>query len=98
MKETGKKREKLQPRITRTVMVVIIIFSALIYAGISVYWRMTNTRQAIHDQQSQIDKTAEQISFWQATTINIAKKISIDTDLREKMELPEMSTSEYALA
>ena len=98
MKETGRKKEKLQPRIIRTVMIMIVIFSALIYGGISVYWRMTNTRQAVHDQMSQINKTAEQISFWQTTTINIAKKVAVDTDLRKKMEMPKANTPEYALA
>lgn len=97
MEGTGRKKEKLQPRIIRTVMVVIVIFSALIYGGISVYWRITNTRQAVHDQQSQINKTAEQISFWQSTTINIAKKAAVDTDLRKKMEMPKANTPQYAL-
>lgn len=98
MKRTGdKKREKLQPRITRTVMAVIIVFSVLIYGGISIYWRITNTRQAIIDQKSQINKTAEQVSFWQTTTINIAKKVAVDSDLRKKMAMPKESTSAYAL-
>jgi len=97
MKGTGKKKAKLQPRIIRTVMIVIIIFSALIYGGISMYWRITNIRQAVRDQQARINKTAEQISFWQNTTINIAKKAAVDTDLREKMEMPKANTSEYAL-
>lgn len=92
-----KKREKLQPRITRTVMVVIVAFSVLIYGGISICWRITNTRQAIIDQKSQINKTAEQVSFWQTTTINIAKKVAVDSDLRKKMEMPKESTSAYAL-
>ena len=98
MKEAeSRKREKLQPRIIRTVMVMIFVFSALIYGGISLYWRITNTNQAVRDQLSQINKTAEQVSFWQTTTINIAKKVAVDTDLREKMEMPKASTSEYAL-
>lgn len=98
MGERGKKREKLQPRIIRTVMVVIFVFSALIYVGISMYWKMTNTRQAVRDLQSQIIKMAEQVSFWQTTTINIAKKVAVDADLRKKMEMPKASTSTYALA
>lgn len=98
MKETEiRKREKLQPRIIRTVMILIIVFSALIYGGISMYWKVTNTNQAVRDQLIQINKTAEQVSFWQITTINIAKKVAVDTDLRKKMEMPKAGTSEYAL-
>lgn len=96
-KAEGKKREKLQPRIIRTVMVVLIVFSVLIYGGISIYWQITNKRQAVIDQRSQINKTAEQISFWQTTTINIAKKVAVDSDLRKRMEMPKESTSAYAL-
>ena len=88
---------RMQPRITNTIMVVVVIFFAVIYAGICVYLSDANTKQTISNQQGQIDKTEAQVSFWQTTTMNIAKKIALDVHLEEEIRTPETLSAEYAL-
>ena len=90
-------KKQLQPRIIHTVTGVVFIFFILIYLVGAFYLKHINRRQTLSDQSDNIARIAEQISSWQITTQNLARRIALDVDLEDRILKEREVSAEYSL-
>ncbi|MCR4656205.1 MAG: histidine kinase [Lachnospiraceae bacterium] len=90
-------KKQLQPRIIQTVTGVVLIFFILIYLVGAVYLNHVNSKQAYDEQSEKIARVAEEISFWQITTENLARRIALDIDLENRILIEKEISAAYSL-
>ena len=87
----------LEPRILQTVTGVVSVFFILIYIVSILYLGHINNDQVFNNQRNQMKQAAEEISFWQVTTENLARRIALDEDLERRIFTKQEVSAAYSL-
>lgn len=88
---------KLQPKLVKSVLIIVIITFLVVSVGVIYYFSMNYRNQEIANQKHQLEGIVAQIDFWQTTTCNIAKQIATDSNIQEGINAREEISAAYSL-
>lgn len=95
--QNQKKRESLRWKMTRPIMLTVLVFFLVMSIGILKYYSYNYTEQIIDSQRSQLQSATTQVAFLQSTMSNIAKQVATDTELQRDITMPIEVSAEYSL-
>ena len=96
-KYNQKARGRLQPKLIRSVLIIVLIAFFAVTMGVIFYFSSIYRKQEIENQVHQLERIVDQITFWQTTTTNITKQIAIDSYLQEGVNAKEEISAQYSL-
>lgn len=96
--EKKKQKGKLQPKLIKSVLIIVLMAFLMVSVGVIFYFSSNYRNQEITNQKHQLDGIAAQIVFWQTTTNNIAKQIATDSYMQEGINAKEEISAAYLLS
>ncbi|MFV0363990.1 MAG: sensor histidine kinase [Suipraeoptans sp.] len=92
---TGKKTNKLQSKLTRIVLAVILIAFFLVFIIVTYNMYSNYRSQEINNQRYQLDRAVAQITSYQETINNIAKQVIYDDVIQKGITTAADSSGDY---
>ena len=88
---------RLQPKLTQIVLTVVAVAFLLVTIIVIWYYSTNHQKQIVDNQKRQMESTAEQITFLQTTTNNIAKQVVVDAELQAAISAKKEVSATYSI-